>query len=62
LKTCLHYDKGTDLKALLRGKQDDFVLEQAIRQAIYDKPKSHNFNGNDQHGTYEQGHMSKIGG
>lgn len=62
LKTCLHYEQGTDLKAILRGEQDDFVLEQVIKKAIYDKPISHDFNGIDRHGTYEQGHMSEIGG
>lgn len=62
LKTCLHYEKGTDLKELLRGNQDDYRLEQSIKQTIFDKPIRHNFNNDDQEGNYEQGHMSKIGG
>lgn len=62
LKACLHNDRGTDLKALLRGNLDDFVLEQVIRQVIYDKPISHNFNENDSHRTFEQEKMSQIGG
>lgn len=62
LKTCLHYETGTDLKSLLRERREDSYLEQFIRHTIYDKPMSHNFHGNQQYGTYEQDHMSRIGG
>lgn len=62
LKTCLQYDNGADLKAILRGNQEDSYLEQVITQTIYDKPRSHNFNGNDQMESYEKSNMSKIGG
>jgi cyclic pyranopterin phosphate synthase len=62
LKTCLHYDKGADLKKLLRGNQEDNELEELIKQTIFDKPSRHNFNKDDQDGNYEKGHMSNIGG
>ncbi len=62
LKTCLHYSEGTDLKAILRANMDDSVLEQIIKQTIYDKPLSHNFNEKLHHKTFEQGQMSQIGG
>lgn len=63
LKTCLHYEKGTDLKVLLRGSSDDAFLEQVIQQTIENKPISHNFrNDNIDLGSYESGHMSQIGG
>jgi cyclic pyranopterin phosphate synthase len=62
LKTCLHYEKGADLKTLLRSGTDDALLEQVIRQAIEDKPVSHNFKDSSRQGSYERGHMSQIGG
>lgn len=62
LKTCLHYDHGTDLKSLLRAKVDDKVLETVIRNTIYNKPTSHNFSKYIEEGPYEMAHMSKIGG
>lgn len=43
LKTCLQYDTGADLKALLRGGADDEALAAAMRAAIADKPKGHHF-------------------
>lgn len=62
LKTCLHYEKGTDLRALLRNATEDALIEQVIRQTIEDKPISHNFRGNNGQDSYESGHMSQIGG
>lgn len=63
LKNCLHYEKGTDLKLLLRSSNtDDALLEQVIRQTIEDKPVSHNFKDESNQGSYERGHMSQIGG
>lgn len=62
LKTCLHYENGTDLKPILRGNHEDSFLEEIIRKTIYEKPISHNFKGDNPHGTYEQGSMSNIGG
>lgn len=62
LKTCLQYEHGTDLKAVLRGNKEDSILEQMIEQTIYEKPVSHNFKGDNPQGTYELDGMSKIGG
>lgn len=62
LKTCLQYEHGTDLKAVLRGNKEDSFLEQMIEQTIYEKPVSHNFKGDNPQGTYELDGMSKIGG
>ena len=62
LKTCLQYEHGTDLKAVLRGSKEDSFLQQMIEQTIYEKPVSHNFKGDNPHGTYELDGMSKIGG
>lgn len=62
LKTCLQYDKGADLKAILRGDQEDSYLEQVIKQTIYEKPSSHNFNEKDHMESYEKDNMSRIGG
>lgn len=62
LKTCLQYDHGTDLKTLLRTNEEDSVLEQMIKQTIYEKPVSHNFTGDNPQGIYETDGMSKIGG
>lgn len=41
MKTCLQYDTGVDLKALL-SQEDDAVLE-AIRHGILQKPTCHHF-------------------
>lgn len=62
LKTCLHYTKGADLKAILRGNIEDSILEQVIKQNIYDKPISHNFKESNHKDIFEQGQMSRIGG
>ncbi len=62
LKTCLQYEHGTDLKAVLRSNKEDSILEQMIEQTIYEKPVSHNFKGDNPQGTYELDGMSKIGG
>lgn len=62
LKTCLQYRKGTNLKPLLRGKEEDNALEQVIRQTIYDKPFGHNFMQDNHQESQEHNHMSSIGG
>lgn len=62
LKTCLHYEQGTDLKAILRGDREDSYLEQMIENTIYEKPVSHNFKGDNPQGAYELDGMSRIGG
>lgn len=59
LKTCLQYDAGADLKALL-GKDDDTILA-AIQTAIAHKPAAHHFSTPRSPGD-EGRIMSQIGG
>lgn len=61
LKTCLQYDIGTDLRALLREGASDERLGKAIEDAIRRKPMGHQFH------QYVAEHeeeliMSQIGG
>ena len=44
LKLCLNSNAGLNIKSLLRAGIDDLDLMDNIRQAIYNKPKEHNFN------------------
>lgn len=61
LKTCLQYDQGVDLKALLDSGADDKVLLGAMRQAISHKPAHHHFDG--AHEARDEGrNMNQIGG
>ena len=62
LKTCLQYEKGTELMALLSRGADDNLLRQAIEDTIFEKPACHHFT--DPAGeTNLEGHtMSQIGG
>ncbi len=43
LKTCLQYDTGVSLKALLRGGAGDDALKAALSAAIMQKPAGHHF-------------------
>lgn len=43
LKLCLHYDTGLGLRALLRGGATDADLRDAILEAVFRKPKEHDF-------------------
>lgn len=43
LKTCLQYDTGADLRALLRGGADDAAIREAYDRAILEKPRCHHF-------------------
>lgn len=45
LKTCLQYDHGVDLSALLRSGVDDDTMKQRMLQAIAQKPAGHHFDG-----------------
>lgn len=45
LKTCLSFDSGLDVRNLLRAGFDDEKIFAAIREAIYHKPREHNFGG-----------------
>ena len=61
LKTCLQYDCGADLKALLDAGADDAALTAAIREAIAQKPEGHHF-GQAPTGRDEGRNMNQIGG
>lgn len=61
LKTCLQYDQGVDLKALLEAGADDAALQAAIGEAIRSKPASHHFGG-DRQAADEGRNMNQIGG
>ena len=43
LRPCLASETGTDLHALLRGGASDEQLLQAIREAVFEKPREHHF-------------------
>lgn len=61
LKTCLQYETGRDLKALLDGGASDDELRQAMVDAIHHKPASHHFSSAAQSGD-EAMNMNQIGG
>jgi len=61
LKTCLQYDIGTDLKKLLREDVEDYIIKEAIENAIYKKPVGHQF-GSEIKEHAESHIMSQIGG
>ncbi len=61
LKPCLSFDNGTDLRAALKGNDDE--LRKVMRKAIYEKPEAHSFSdteNNDDHAEHRL--MSQIGG
>ena len=64
LKSCLCYDDGSDLKALLRGTipagEREKALRTAIKEVILCKPKSHCFITEEN--ISEKNPMSRIGG
>lgn len=61
LKTCLQYDQGADLRALLRGGAGDDAVSAAIKEAVLGKPAAHHFqNGWDVRD--EARNMNQIGG
>ena len=61
LKTCLQYDQGVDLKALLDAGAEDAALLEAMADAIHRKPASHHFGG--QREAADEGrNMNQIGG
>ena len=43
LKLCLHYDKGLELKPLLRGGASDEEIRERILAAVREKPSEHHF-------------------
>ena len=64
MKSCLCYDKGVDLKDILRGEasesQREEKLLEGIKDCILSKPDSHSFLNRD--GITEKHAMSAIGG
>jgi cyclic pyranopterin phosphate synthase len=62
LKTCLQYEMGVDLKALMEDGCGDDSIAQAVSQAIYDKPHQHHFADTSGEVFLEQHVMSQIGG
>lgn len=60
LKLCLHYNKGVELRPLLRGGITDEDLTVLLRQEIQNKPVHHQFG---QSGPDDERHsMAQIGG
>ena len=62
LKTCLQYDKGVDLRKLLRSGASEEELASALKDAIRLKPEGHHFEMDDVHMDDERKGMSEIGG
>ena len=61
LKTCLQYNHGVDLKALLDAGAEDAALMDAIQGAIAQKPAGHHFGQSPT--RQDEGHnMNQIGG
>lgn len=61
LKTCLQYDKGVELRPLLRAEASDEEIKRAIQAAIAQKPSAHHFEELDAEDD-ERKNMSQIGG
>ena len=63
LYMCLGQEDRADLRAPLRGSEDNAALNDAIRAAIARKPKGHDFDYSRQHVTGQVSrHMSHTGG
>lgn len=65
LKLCLHYDRGLDLKALLRAGETEEAIAAEIKSALLQKPKEHSFlqTVKGESVSEEEGRrMSQIGG
>lgn len=62
LKTCLQYDKGTDLRVLVRNKLNKEDLIQILKNTIYNKPLKNNFLEENLLEDLEKHAMSQIGG
>ena len=60
LKPCLCYADSADLRALIRGGCTDGELKEALRAAVYAKPRAHCFDTNAS--ITEKHMMSQIGG
>ena len=67
LKLCLHYDRGLELKPLLRGGVSDEEIGRQILNALKEKPSEHHFRERTAGeelpgGVEEQRKMVQIGG
>ena len=67
LKLCLHYDRGLELKPLLRSGALDEEIRERILAAVREKPSEHHFrekaaDGGLTDGAEEQRKMVQIGG
>lgn len=67
LKLCLHYDRGLELKPLLRGGVSDEKIKEQILAALQEKPAEHHFRAETSDGAEtnedeEQRKMVQIGG
>lgn len=62
LKTCLQYNEGQDLKALIRSGKSDEEIIKVIKNTIYNKPKENRFLEDNHSDNFEKNIMSQIGG
>lgn len=63
LKTCLQYERGADLRGLLRGGASNEEIRAAVEAAIHSKPASHQFLQERGTDTDRETHMmAQIGG
>lgn len=62
LKSCLQYDKGENLKNLIKSGKSQEELIKVIKNTIYNKPKENKFLEISSHENFEQHIMSQIGG
>lgn len=60
LKQCLHWNSGTDLRAILRGEKNYEEAKMIIKDTIYNKPTHHNFG--EKKNNADIRFMSQIGG
>lgn len=62
LKPCLQFSTGADLRELLRTGADDEEIQRVIERIIYEKPRCHQFEKEENSSGLEQREMSRIGG
>lgn len=60
LKLCLHYDRGIELKPMLRSAMTDDEIKEEIKCAIMGKPAAHDFGNEAAHSDKRK--MVQIGG
>ena len=72
IKTCLYHNTGLDMRPFLRScgpdqKQDsenagDNAIAAALRQAVWEKPRAHDFSYEDRPASPDRFAMSSVGG